>query len=240
MLKKLLISNLKSNKSVEESDRWLAEFIKLVDWDKLGHFEIGVAPAFPSIEEFARIIEEAEVPLKLTTQDISAYPAGSYTGAVSARNLANLKIKYAIVGHSERRRYFEETSQLVAKKAEQAVDNHITPLVCIDEPYLEEQISLLSDSVIEKSVFVYEPIAAIGTGNNVGVGKVEMVMERVKNLCGDVRFMYGGSVDDQNVAEYLIVTQGVLVGSFSLKAKDFAELVATATGSKLMVTATGF
>jgi triosephosphate isomerase (TIM) len=228
-MNKLLISNFKSNKSVSESNQWLDELITNVDWHKLGNYEVGVAPAFPSIEEFSHKIKEAGVPLKLTTQDLSAYPAGSYTGAVSVRNLANLNVTYAIVGHSERRKYFEETSEMVAKKVTQAIDNRITPLVCLDEPYLDEQLALLDSDVYQKCVFVYEPWSAIGTGNNVGVGVVVRVAEKIKTICGDVAVMYGGSVTDQNVAEYLMVSHGVLVSSFSLNASDFAKLIAIAT-----------
>lgn len=228
-MKKLLISNFKSNKSVEESSLWFNELIATVEWDSLGNFEVGAAPAFPSLGEASSTIKTAKVPLQLATQDISAYPAGSYTGAVSVQNIADLNIKYAIVGHSERRRYFEETSEVVAKKIVQVVENGITPLVCIDEPYLEEQIALIDGPTALKCVFVYEPLSAIGTGNNVSVRKVSEVLERITKLCGEVRCMYGGSVTDQNVSEYLLVTQGVLVGSFSLQAGDFAKLVATAT-----------
>lgn len=228
-MKKILMANFKSNKSVEESNQWLDEFVKQVSWNNVGNFIVGVAPAFPSVEEFSHKITEARVPLKLATQDISAYPAGSYTGAVSVRNVADLGISYAIIGHSERRRYFEETSELVAKKVTQSVDNNIIPLVCIDEPYLEEQINLIDTNMYNKCVFVYEPLSAIGTGDNVSVGLVKEVFAKIRALCGDVQCMYGGSVTDQNVSEYLLVADGVLVGSFSLKATDFAKLVATAT-----------
>lgn len=228
-MKKLLISNLKSNKSVEEANNWLEELVKEVNWNSLGIFEVGVAPAFTSIEEFSHKIKEAGVPLKLTTQDISAFPAGSYTGATSFRNLANLNISYSIIGHSERRRYFAETSEMVAKKVEQALENGITPLLCIDESYLEEQVALIDNTLLSKCIICYEPLAAIGSGENVSVSKVESVKEKVKQLCGDVLFMYGGSVTDQNVSEYLMVTDGVLVGSFTLKAKDFASLIDVAT-----------
>lgn len=228
-MKKLLISNLKSNKSVKEANDWLEELVQKVDWNSLGIFEVGVAPAFTSVEEFSHKIKEANVPLKLITQDISAFPAGSYTGATSFRNLVDLNISYAIVGHSERRKYFAETSKMVAQKVEQAVENNITPIVCVDEPYLEEQINLIDDNLLEKCVFAYEPLEAIGTGKNVSVGKVEKVKQQVKKLCGEVLFIYGGSVTDQNVSEYLMVTDGVLVGSFTLKAKDFASLISKAT-----------
>jgi triosephosphate isomerase len=227
-MKKLLISNLKSNKSVEEANLWLDELVSIVKWTELGIFEVGVAPAFTSVEEFSHKIKEAGVPLKLITQDISAFPAGSYTGATSFKNLSDLNISYAIVGHSERRRYFAETSEMVAKKVEQAVENGITPLLCIDEPYLEEQFNLISSELLSKCIICYEPLEAIGSGKSVGVNQVETVKNLVKKLAGDVLFMYGGSVTDRNVSEYLMVTDGVLVGSFTLKASDFAKLISKA------------
>lgn len=227
-MKKLLISNLKSNKSVEEANGWLDKLTKNVDWESLGIYEVIVAPSFASIEEFSHKIKESKTPVKLAVQDISAYPAGSYTGAVSVQNLNDLGVKYAIVGHSERRRYFEETSELVAKKVEQALDNGITPLLCIDEPYLEEQVALISDDLLSKCVVCYEPLEAIGSGKNASVGQVEKVKDKVKQLCGDVLFVYGGSVDDENISEYLMVADGVLVGSFSLDAKHFSDLISKA------------
>lgn len=232
-MKKLLLANFKSNKSIAEAQQWLETFIAKVDWnsfsDDNARFEVAVAPAFVSLGEFAYKIEDSQVPLLLSVQDISAYPAGSYTGAISVANLAELNIRYAIIGHSERRKHFGENSLIVAKKVEQAVDGGITPIVCIDEEYLEEQIASIATELVGKCVFVYEPLSAIGTGNNVGVGKVTEVKEKVKRLCGDVRFLYGGSVDDQNVAEYLLVTEGVLVGTFCKDPLNFARLVATAT-----------
>lgn len=232
-MKKILLANFKSNKSITEAQQWLDTFVTKVDWNSLtgesARFEVSVAPAFVSLGEYAYKIAEASVPLLLSVQDISAYPAGSYTGAISVANLAELNIKYAVVGHSERRKHFGENSVIVARKVEQALDGGITPIVCFDEEYLEEQISSIKAELLEKCVFVYEPLAAIGTGNNVGVGKVTEVKEQVKRLCGEVRFLYGGSVDDQNVAEYLLVTEGVLVGTFCKDPLNFAQLVTTAT-----------
>ncbi len=232
-MKKLLLANFKSNKSIIEANQWLDTFVSQVDWKVFGGHEaireIAVAPSFMSLEEFSHKIKEAGVPLMLTTQNLSAYPAGSYTGAISTANLAGLQITYAIVGHSERRKYFGETSEIVAKKVTQALDGGMTPIVCLDEEYLEEQIASIGSDSAEKCIYAYEPISAIGTGNNVSVDKVAEVMEKVKRLCGDVRFLYGGSVTDQNVAEYLLVTDGVLVGSFCLDAHNFAKLVTIAT-----------
>lgn len=232
-MKKLILANFKSNKSIAEAQQWFHTFVETVDWDSFSknssRFEIAVAPAFVSLGEYADNIRQASIPISLTAQNLSAYPAGSYTGAISIANLAELNIKYAIVGHSERRKYFGETASIVAKKVTQAFDGGITPIVCLDEEYLEEQIAALGSELASRCVYAYEPISAIGTGNNVSVAKVTEVMEKVKRLCGEVMFLYGGSVTDQNAQEYLLVAQGILVGSFSLDAKNFARLVTTAT-----------
>lgn len=228
-MKKLLIANFKSNKSVLESKHWLDELKQAVDWKMLGNFEVAVAPSFIAIESFSQELSVTSIPVHLATQDLSSYPSGSYTGAVSTQNIADLNIRYAILGHSERRRYFKETSEMVAQKVTQALAVGITPLVCIDEEYLEEQIRLLDSTALQSCIFVYEPLSAIGTGNSVKVSQVTEVFSEITKLCGAVPCLYGGSVTDQNVSEYLLVSQGVLVGSFSLKAQDFAQLVATAT-----------
>lgn len=230
-MKKLLIANFKSNKTIQEANDWLKTFSSEVSRESLNQAEVAVAPTFLSLEEFSQTISEQNLPIQLTTQNISAYPAGSYTGAISVQNLNGLNIQYAIVGHSERRQYFGETSGIVAKKVTQALDGGMVPIVCFDSEYLEEQVNAIDTDLLSKCVFAYEPLSAIGSGNNVDVGTVREVEEEVSRLCGEVRFLYGGSVTAENVSEYLLVTDGVLVGSFSLNPEQFAQLVATATGS---------
>lgn len=229
-MKKLLLANFKSNKSISEANVWMDTFLKKIAGTNLDLVEIAVAPSFLSLEEYSVKIADRNAPVSLTMQNISAYPAGSYTGAVSVQNVQGLQIKYAIVGHSERRRYFGETSDHVVKKIEQAIAGEMTPIVCFDTDYLEEQIKKIPTEYLEKCIFAYEPLAAIGSGNNASVDEVKAVRESVAKHSPDSLFLYGGSVTDKNVSEYLIVADGVLVGSFSLDATGYANLVATATG----------
>lgn len=226
-MRKLLLSNFKSNKSITEANNWLDTFLEKISLLNTSSVEIAVAPSFLSLEEFSQKIAAASVPLQLTTQNISAYPAGSYTGAISVKNLEGLNLQYAIVGHSERRKYFGETSQIVAQKVEQAIDGGMTPVVCLDTEYLEEQIAAIELNLLEKCIFAYEPLSAIGSGKNADVGRVKKVSQRIKTLAGEVKFLYGGSVTAENVLEYLLVCDGVLVGSFSLDPSQFAQLVTT-------------
>lgn len=229
-MKKLLLANFKSNKSIAEANRWMAELSLALPETDPKKIEVAVAPSFLSLEEYSVMIAAKQLPVALTMQNISAYPAGSYTGAVSVQNILGLNIKYAIVGHSERRRYFGETSEIVAKKVTQAVEGEMLPIVCFDTDYLEEQIKMIPDEYLTKCIFAYEPLSAIGSGNNASVSEVKSVMEKVHSHVPEAQFLYGGSVTDKNVGEYLLVTDGVLVGSFSLVAKDFVSLISTATG----------
>jgi triosephosphate isomerase (TIM) len=226
-MKKLILANFKSNKSIEEAESWLKSFVDGFDKNILDQFDVSIAPSYVSLLPFFVGLQDSKIGATLSVQDISAYPAGSYTGAVGLQNLSELDIKYAIVGHSERRRYFNEDHQLVARKVEQAVAGNITPIICVDESYLEEQLSIISDENMSKSIVAFEPVEAIGSGNNADLGTVKSVCDRVKKLNSEVGFIYGGSVDDSNVAEYLIETDGVLVASASLDADNFLKLIKT-------------
>jgi triosephosphate isomerase len=152
---------------------------------------------------------------------------GAYTGAVSAQSLQEFGVTYVLVGHSERRKYFHETDQDVALKVRQVLDGGMQPVLCIDEPYLHSQAAAIDTSVYSSLIIAYEPVAAIGTGKSMNVGTVQEVSARIKQTFGDgVPVLYGGSVTDENVAEYLLVADGALVGGASLEARDFTQLLA--------------
>lgn len=221
----LIIANWKSHKSVDQSSAWLQEYQK--ELGAVAHdAEVAIAPAFPALPVMNYFLQQAKLKQTvLAVQDLSPFPAGAYTGAISVKNLEGLPIKYAIVGHSERRRYFHETDQEVANKVDQAILAEITPVVCVDVGYLESQASTIEKDALAKCIVAYEPLAAIGTGNFQPVVEVKPVIEEIKKMFGDVQVIYGGSVNAANVSEYLTVVDGVLVGGQSLEAKTFAELV---------------
>jgi triosephosphate isomerase len=231
-MSKLMIANWKSNKNLKETELWFSSFEKkletLVALDKL-HYEVVIAPPMPFIFSVKNSLEKSPLhqSVSLGIQDISAYPAGSYTGAVSGANLENLNVKYAIVGNSERRKYFHETSQDIALKVDQCLENGITPVVCVDRGQIQTQSDLIHSNKREKIVVAYEPIEHIGTGVSQDVSEVLEVIKEIGNSFSGSRIIYGGSVNRDNIAQYLPKSEieGFLVGSASLDAEHFVDLM---------------
>ncbi len=222
-MSKLIIANWKSHKSPQEAESWM----KVISTEKKQFSEnvkVVVAPAFPLLPVVAEMAESAGV--QLGAQDLSPFEAGAYTGAVSAHNLKGLSVKYALLGHSERRLYFNETHLDVARKVVQAVEHGLTPVVCVDSDFIYEQAAMIEDEYLEQCVVAYEPAGAIGTGNNEDVGKVRRNSKKIRDAFGDdINILYGGSVAPENIGEYMLVTDGALVGGASLDAEEFARLV---------------
>lgn len=225
-MKKIIIANWKSNKSTSEAQNWVDTFLSAVNQEALEQKNVILLPSFVQLTAVSHKIKETT--LALGMQDISPFPSGSYTGAVSAHNVLGEHIEYVLVGHSERRFHFSETDEHVFKKIVQVIDSGMIPIVCVDEPYLESQAVTIDSYLHNKLIVAYEPIAAIGSGDRVSVGKVEEIKELVYKHFGKVPFIYGGSVEENSIAEYLIVCDGVLVGTASLDAHQFAAVVNSA------------
>lgn len=225
-MSKLIIANFKANKSVAQTTHWLESFMakwSMAKKEKERH--VVVAPSFLSLAVADSILKRHQSNgINLAVQDISPYSAGAYTGAVAGENLQGLAINYAILGHSERRKYFHETNNEIAMKVEQAVISGISPVVCLDQPYLETQIASIDEKYLDKCIFAFEPTESIGTGKHTDVGTVKKVVEKIKNLVPNAKVIYGGSVDVLTVGQYLLVTDGVLVASKSLNPNDFFEI----------------
>lgn len=224
-MKKIIIANFKSNKSASAARNWFNKFDDSFDRSILESINLAIAPSFVSVADFSKLIKQTDIDISLTVQDVSKFPAGSYTGAVSFPNLDDLGVEYAILGHSERRKYFNENSKDVATKVEEAISNKVTPVVCVDKPYLKEQLNMISKNDLAKCVVAYEPISSIGSGKNASLDEVKEIQKMVKTYGENISFIYGGSVSDQNINEYLMVTDGVLVGSKSLEVESFIDLL---------------
>jgi triosephosphate isomerase len=194
-------------------------------------------------------------PIAWGAQDVSAYEGGAYTGEVCAKMLADFACRYAIVGHSERRAYHGESSELVAKKALAVMKEGMTPIVCVGETLeqreagqtfdvvgaqLHSVLELLPVEAVAKIVVAYEPVWAIGTGRN---ATPEMAQEvharlraqlRAKRRSGDsVAILYGGSMKPENARELLAQPDidGGLIGGAALKAQDFLAIIHAAEHS---------
>lgn len=224
---KYIVANWKSHKNQHEAKAWFSQLDELLlTRQQYSGYTLVVAVPFPFLAAAQEVLKSnSAIPIKLAVQDISPFDTGSYTGAVSARQLADFGVSYAIVGHSERRRYFSETSTDVAAKVALCLEANITPIVCVDDPYLEEQSLEIASQHRSKILVAYEALATIGTGDPLDPDVFSQVKEKIKAEFGAVPVLYGGSVESSNVAEYADVAEGYLVGGASLDAADFVAIL---------------
>ena len=221
-----LIGNWKSNKTFEETYTWFDEFSKV--YSPVSDLSVVVAVPFLYIQEGQKKLAELSLQkVSLASQDVSPYPFGSYTGAVSAQMLKG-HVSYAIVGHSERREHFGESHLEIASKIDQLLEVGITPVLCIDEPYAQKQFATIDESKIEKLVIAYEPLEAIGTGQPAEPDHVATVVKKIRAIINNesVPIIYGGSTNAENARTFLKVEgiSGLLPGGSSLKPDVFAQM----------------
>jgi len=215
--------------------------------------ECVVCPPFVYLQDVARLLRDAELPIALGAQDVCAEAQGAYTGEISAAMLKDLGCTYVIVGHSERRTLFEEDDQLVARKFQAAQARGLVPILCVGESLSEREaertravVSRQLDAVLElcgaeafaRAVIAYEPCWAIGTGRNASPEQAEEVhrlvrgriAERDAKIAPEVRILYGGSVKAGNARELFAQpdVDGGLIGGASLKAEEFLAILAAA------------
>ncbi|MHC9851959.1 triose-phosphate isomerase [Corynebacterium diphtheriae] len=216
--------------------------------------DVAVTVPFTDLRSVQTLIEGDKLAITYGAQDVSQHEAGAYTGEISAQMLAKLGCTWVVVGHSERREYHGESSELVAVKAKAALNQGISPIVCVGEPleireagthveYVVEQtrasLAGLTADDLAKTVIAYEPVWAIGTGKVASAADAQEVCAAIRNLIIELagkevaeglRILYGGSVKAETVAE--IVGQpdvdGDLVGGASLDGEAFAKLAANA------------
>ena len=189
--------------------------------------------------------------IALGSQDLSAHEQGAYTGEVSAAMLKDFAVRYAIVGHSERRQYHGETDEQVATKAQRALSAGITPIVCVGETLAEREAGKTEDVVkrqlaavihanghcISEIVVAYEPVWAIGTGKTATPEQAQAVhavlraqLKAATEHAERVQILYGGSMNAANAAQLLSQPDidGGLIGGAALKPADFLTIIAAA------------
>jgi triosephosphate isomerase len=180
----------------------------------------------------------------LASQDISIHERGAYTGEVSASMVAATGAKYTIIGHSECRQYHGDTNASVRAKAEQALSNGLTPIICIGETISEKQSGKTMEiiesglresipmNVTSKIIIAYEPRWAIGAGITPTSEEITEAHEFIAQILSDMGLdgtpiLYGASVKGSNAAEIMSIphVDGVLVGGASLKSEDFIPII---------------
>ncbi len=211
-----IIANWKSNKNISEALDWVSQVgPQIIKRDDL---EVVVCPTFSALSEVKKAVTVGNFPLLVGAQDLSPFGTGAYTGEEPASLLTQL-VDLAILGHCERRKNFGETDELVAKKVTQALNNNITPLVCVQDENtpVPEGCHLVA----------YEPVWAIGNGNPDTPENANNVAGALKEKYGqDLEVLYGGSVNPDNVKSFITQANisGVLVGNASLDAREFVKI----------------
>lgn len=211
---------------------------------------VAVCVPAPYLEQVNRL--RAGTTIELGAQDVSNHEQGAYTGEVSAPMLREFGVRYAIVGHSERRQYHGESDELVADKAKAALSHGITPIVCVGETLAEREAGRTQDVVkrqmaavihvnghcISEIVVAYEPVWAIGTGRTATPEQAQEVHALLRAQLKAatphperVGILYGGSMNAGNAAALLAQpdVDGGLIGGASLKAPDFLQIIAAAS-----------
>ena len=246
----LVAANWKMNGSLSSIRPLLASVSKGIARDVRA--EVAICPPYVYLGEVARLLDQTGI--ALGAQNLARYEAGAYTGEVSAVMLKDYPCRYVIVGHSERRTLYGETDAVVADKFVRAVENGLTPILCIGE-YLEEReagdtenvLARQLDAVIEtagiaafdNSVIAYEPVWAIGTGRTATPGQAQeahafirlRLARHADKIADRLRILYGGSVKAGNAEELFNMADidGGLIGGASLQADEFLAICRAAT-----------
>ncbi len=222
MKKLFIIANWKSNKTAQQAEEWFAEinsYKQLVN--NKSSRQIIICPPFTLLAKIKSYIIDNKLPIALGGQDISPFDEGEHTGEVNGKQIKEFA-DYVIIGHSERRREFGETEEILTKKVEMANKSGLTPVFCIQD----EQTPILQGVTI----VAYEPPSAIGAGHSDTPENANKIANIVKEKYNLLHVLYGGSVDAENAGKFLEMSSidGVLVGGASLDAKEFAKII-TAT-----------
>jgi len=245
--KKIIAANWKMYKTCTETESFIAEFKNLA-----GNYEekeVVICPPFTSLFVAQNLLKDT--PFKLGAQNMFWEKEGAYTGEISPVMLKDLNCEYVIIGHSERRQYFCETNENINKKIKTAFNWGFTPIFCVGEKWEEREKGKTEDVIreqvtkgleglpmenVEKIVIAYEPVWAIGTGHSAKGEDANEVAKLIRDIistlynsdiANKVRIQYGGSVNPQNIVEFLSQSEidGALVGGASLKPQSFWEIV---------------
>ena len=245
MRKPIIAGNWKMHKTIAEALEFVNEVKDRVNNDKV---EAVICAPFTLLKDLKQATKGTNI--KTGAQNMHFEEKGAFTGEISPLMLKELDMDYVVIGHSERRQYFNETDETVNKKVLKALEVGIDPILCVGETLeereagntkdvckvqVEKALENVSKEDLAKVVIAYEPVWAIGTGktatsedaNDVIAYIREVVANLYGELANEVRIQYGGSVKPSNVAEIMNQSDidGALVGGASLEANDYVELV---------------
>jgi triosephosphate isomerase (TIM) len=247
----IVAANWKMHKTHLEAIQDVQKLSYLVDVGDTERVEVVICPAFTALRSVQTLIESDRLAFALGAQDVHWEDKGAFTGQVSPPMLEALKVRYVIVGHSERRELFRETDAQVARKVRAVFDHDMTPILCVGETLEERRAGRAAEKVVgqireglakvgpgeaQRIVIAYEPIWAIGTGEACNPGDAGEAIRAIRDalesafstdVAETVRVQYGGSVKAGNIREFMAHPEidGALVGGASLDPEEFALIV---------------
>ncbi len=247
MMRKLIVGNWKMNGSLAANHDLLTAINAGLASSSCQAAVCVPAPYLAQVQHLC-----TSSPLLWGAQDVSSSDIGAFTGEVSATMLRDFGVRYALVGHSERRQYHGETDEVVALKAQRALSAGITPIVCVGETLAQREAGQTAEAVkrqlaavihtnghcISEIMVAYEPVWAIGTGKTATPEQAQEVHAMLRHQLAaasehadKIAILYGGSMNASNAASLLSQQDidGGLVGGASLKAADFLSIVAAAS-----------
>ena len=246
MRRKVIAGNWKMNKSPADVIEFMKTFPSLVENTEN---EVILCVPFIDLEKTMELAKNTNI--KVGAQNVHFEDKGAYTGEVSPKMLQDIGVEYVIIGHSERREYYNETDESVNKKLKAAFSHNLKPILCVGETlnqreekitkeFVTNQVKLALDGLTENEVknliIAYEPIWAIGTGKTASSTDANEVCTWIRNkieelygnnIAEDVIIQYGGSVKVNNAKELFTMPNidGGLVGGASLDAEEFSKIV---------------
>ncbi len=237
MRKPVIAGNWKMNMTCAQAKQYISDFLPLIKNCPTDR-EIVLAPPFTAISTISELIHEHD--LKLSSQNVHWEDDGAFTAEISPMMLIEHKVKYAIVGHSEPRKYFSESDEQINRRAISAQSHGLVPIVCVGESFeqrergeaervIRRQVEQGLEGLNHKNLIVaYEPIWAIGTGKTCEAIEANRICTLIRKWVSSDQLIiqYGGSVKSTNIDEIMAMSDidGVLVGGASLDAQGFSRI----------------
>ena len=224
-MKQLIVANWKANIPVDQAEDWVETLRDHCHYRE--NRETVLAIPFLYMERiFSRVNNLPGI--CLAAQGVSPYPPGSYTGATPASWLRNM-VRYALVGHRERRKYFHETVQDVAAQVRECVAVGIRPILCLDDDIMPGMRAALDSEELEEVICAYTPDSAVALETAYDIDGIRAGIKRVNKYFVHRPVLYGGGVNDENVEEILALPEvsGVMLGRVCLDAEKFIRFCQT-------------
>lgn len=244
----IVAGNWKMNNTFKEADDLVFDLVKFMEDNPQ---ECGVILCPPSVYLEMATDHANESDVFIGAQNVSNFESGAYTGEISAKMLASIGVEYCLVGHSERRKYFAESNEVLAEKVNMALKNDVVPIFCCGEllpereagnhfsvvqSQLNESLFMLNKEEFTTIVVAYEPVWAIGTGVTASPEQAQEMHKFIRGLIAEkydaetadnTTILYGGSCNAQNAKELFANSDvdGGLIGGASLKAADFIKII---------------